>query len=219
MPPSSQSKAFKPARGRPRNPDIARRIVQVAQLFFARRGFDDVAMDEIARQAGTSKSTIYFYFRDKQELFKAAVDDLLLQLPPAADLTPAGSDASISEHLLVVAKRINQLLSSLSFELVRRTLASEITAPLRERIWKTAGLPYFEAINDYLAAQADRGALSLKDTRSAASLFIALIAGGKALHSQLSGSSFGFIEEDHLREAVALFVKGHAAQPDQEMRA
>ena len=206
--------AFTPRKGRPRNPDITRRIVQVAQLFFARRGFDDVAMEEIARQADTTKSTIYFYFRSKQELFDAALDDLLLQLPPASDLMPPISiGESISEQLMVVAKRVNRLLSSMSFELVRRTLASNICTPLRERIWKAAGLPYFEAINDFLLVQGDRGALSLKDTRSAAKMFIALIAGGKALHSQLSGSSFGFIEEDHLHAAVELFIKGHSARP------
>ena len=174
-------------------------------------------MGEMARHAGTSKATIYFYFRSKQELFKAALDDLLSRLPAATELVPASSDESISEQLLVVAKRVNHLLSSMSFELVRRTLASDIAAPLRERIWKAAGLPYFEAINGYLLVQADRGALNLKDSRSAASLFIALIAGGKALHSQLSGSSFGFIEEDHLREAVELFIKGHTAQPNPGM--
>jgi AcrR family transcriptional regulator len=175
-------------------------------------------MSEVARQAGASKATVYFYFTSKQELFKAALDDLLSRLPAATALVPASSEESISEQLLVVAKRVNQLLSSMSFELVRRTLASDIAAPLRERIWKAAGLPYFEAINDYLLVQADRGALNLKDSRSAASLFIALIAGGKALHSQLSGSSFGFIEEDHLREAVELFIKGHAPQPSAGIR-
>ena len=216
--PRSLQHAFNPPRGRPRNPDIEKRVVQVAQLFFAERGFDDVTMREVARHAGASKATIYFYFPSKQELFKAALDDLLSRLPAATALVPASSEESISEQLLVVAKRVNQLLSSMSFELVRRTLASDIAAPLRERIWKAAGLPYFEAINDYLLVQADRGALNLKDSRSAASLFIALIAGGKALHSQLSGSSFGFIEEDHLREAVELFIKGHAPQPSAGIR-
>ena len=205
--------ASKPKKGRPRNPEIKRRIVQVAQLSFAKRGFDDVAMEEIARQADTTKSTIYFYFRSKQELFDMALDDLLLQLPPASDLMPVSFGESISEQLMVVARRVHRLLSSMSFDLVRRTLASNIATPSRERIWKAAGLPYFEAIKDFLLVQGDRGALSLKDARSAAKLFIALIAGGKVLHSQLSGSSFGFTEEDHLREAVELFVRGHAGQP------
>jgi len=200
-----------PARGRPRSPDIERRIIQVAQLFFAHRVFDEVAMDEIAREAGTSKSTIYLYFRSKQELFNAALDSLLAQLPPATELTRTSADGLISEQLLIVARRVNQLLSSIAFELIRRTLASNISTSIRVRIWKAAGLPYFEAITDYLVAQADRGALTLSDARSATSMFIGLIAGGKALHSQLSGSSFCFIEEDNLREAVELFVRGHTA--------
>ena len=208
---SLQPHAFMPARGRPRSPDIERRIIQVAQLFFAQRAFGDVPMDEIAGEAGTSKATIYLYFRSKQELFTAALDDLLAQLPPATELTRTSSGDLISQQLLIVAMRVNQLLSSMSFELIRRTLASNISAPLRQRIWRTAGLPYVEAISDYLLIQADRGLLTINDAKSSASLFIRLVAGGKALHSQLSGSSFGFIEEHNLREAVELFVRGHTA--------
>ena len=200
----------KPSRGRKKPPHLERQILQVAQLFFAKRGFDDVAMDDIAREANTSKTTIYAYFGNKQKLFKAALEDLLGQLPPAATLTESGAEAPFPEQLMVVANRIDQLLSSMSFDLVRRTLASDITAPMRDRIWKSTVLPYLDAIHDWLVAQASGGALKLKDPRSSASLFIALIAGGKALHSQLGGSSFGFIEEDHIHQAVELFLDAHA---------
>ena len=205
--------AYKPRRGRPRDPAIARRIIEGAQFLFATRAFDAVAMNDIASRAGTCKSTIYFYFRDKQELFDAALDDLLAQLPAAIDLIPAQSHESVHEQLLGVAHRVRNLLASVTFELIQRTLASNIAAPARERIWTAAGYPYVEAITGYLRAQAERGALRLADARSAAALFITLIVGGRALGSQLNVSSFGFSQDDHLSAAVGLFIRAHAGQP------
>jgi len=189
------------------------RILRVAQALFATRGFDGVAMEEIQREAGTSRATIYVHFASKQELFKAALEDLLAKLPPASDLAPEVSGRPIAEELLDIAKRLNHLLSSASFELVRRALASDIPTPLRERIWNTAGRPYFQAIDDYLFVQARRGMLTLQDSRSAASLFLALVAGGESIRLQWTGASLGLVEDDYLREAVEMFVERHAAQP------
>lgn len=49
------------------------RIVDIAQKVFFRAGLDGATMEEIAREAGYNKRTIYLYFRDKEELFLAVV--------------------------------------------------------------------------------------------------------------------------------------------------
>jgi AcrR family transcriptional regulator len=50
-----------------------REIVDAARSVFARRGFSSGIMDEIAREAGLAKGTIYLYFKSKQELYKAVL--------------------------------------------------------------------------------------------------------------------------------------------------
>ncbi|MCU0492830.1 MAG: TetR/AcrR family transcriptional regulator [Chloroflexaceae bacterium] len=56
-------------------PDMrAERIPQIldaALLVFARSGFDQTRMEDIAEQAGLSKATIYLYFSSKDELILA----------------------------------------------------------------------------------------------------------------------------------------------------
>lgn len=121
---------YQSARGRRKTPGIEQKILQVAQLFFARRGFDDVGMNDIAREAGLSKTTLYAYFRGKQDLFKAALDELLARLPPPAELAAGSEHQQVPEQLLDIARRLDALLSSMSFDLVRRTLTSDIPAPL-----------------------------------------------------------------------------------------
>ena len=48
-------------------------IVDAARSVFARRGFARGIMDEIAKEAGIAKGTIYLYFRSKTEVYKAVL--------------------------------------------------------------------------------------------------------------------------------------------------
>lgn len=49
-------------------------IVDAARIVFARRGFASGIMDEIAKEAGVAKGTLYLYFQSKTEIYKAVLD-------------------------------------------------------------------------------------------------------------------------------------------------
>lgn len=50
-------------------------ICAAALAVFAEKGFAAAKLDEIARRAGVSKGTLYLYFKDKEDLFRAVVRD------------------------------------------------------------------------------------------------------------------------------------------------
>jgi AcrR family transcriptional regulator len=52
-----------------------RQIVQGARSVFIARGFDAASMGDIAKEAGVSKGTLYVYFKNKEELFGAIVEN------------------------------------------------------------------------------------------------------------------------------------------------
>ena len=53
-----------------------RQIIDGALRRFSwQRGFDAASMGEIAREAGVSKGTLYVYFKSKEELFEAIVEE------------------------------------------------------------------------------------------------------------------------------------------------
>ncbi len=52
-----------------------REICAAALAVFAEKGFAAARLDEIAQRAGVSKGTLYLYFKDKEELFRAVVRD------------------------------------------------------------------------------------------------------------------------------------------------
>ena len=54
--------------------DIKNRIIEVAQNVFKRYGFKKSTMDEIAAAAGKGKSTLYHYFKSKEEVFAAVIE-------------------------------------------------------------------------------------------------------------------------------------------------
>jgi AcrR family transcriptional regulator len=53
-------------------------IVAAALDCFAERGFAGTRLDDVASRAGVTKGTLYLYFPNKQELFKAVVRETLL---------------------------------------------------------------------------------------------------------------------------------------------
>jgi AcrR family transcriptional regulator len=58
-----------------RSEDRPREICAAALDVFAEKGFAAAKVDEIARRAGVSKGTLYLYFKDKEDLFRAVVRD------------------------------------------------------------------------------------------------------------------------------------------------
>ncbi|MFK0641986.1 MULTISPECIES: TetR/AcrR family transcriptional regulator [unclassified Ochrobactrum] len=57
--------------GAGQDPAKRRQILEGAQSVFLRMGFDAASMNDITREAGVSKGTIYVYFNSKEDLFVA----------------------------------------------------------------------------------------------------------------------------------------------------
>jgi AcrR family transcriptional regulator len=55
-------------------------ILDAARQVFARRGFAEASMDEIAQAAGLAKGTLYLYYKSKQELHRASLREGLMEL-------------------------------------------------------------------------------------------------------------------------------------------
>ncbi|MGV7207867.1 TetR/AcrR family transcriptional regulator [Oxalobacteraceae bacterium A2-2] len=54
-------------------------LLEAALAQFVERGFAATRLEDVARRAGVSKGTLYLYFENKQELFKAVVRGTIVQ--------------------------------------------------------------------------------------------------------------------------------------------
>jgi AcrR family transcriptional regulator len=70
-------RVFKVSKSPRIDPDLPRRIVTASRGLFFSRGFVRVTADEIARQLGISKATLYKAFPSKEEILRAVVGDFL----------------------------------------------------------------------------------------------------------------------------------------------
>lgn len=60
------------------------KIILAAKKTFTSKGFDGTSVDEIAKEAGITKSLLYYYFKSKEEVFyelmKKTMENLVLKL-------------------------------------------------------------------------------------------------------------------------------------------
>lgn len=77
-------------RGRPRNVETERRIVQIALERLSEEGYSRMSLDDIALRAGVSKPTIYRRWKGKADLATAAIRTLQIAEPTVATGSPRG---------------------------------------------------------------------------------------------------------------------------------
>lgn len=59
--------------GRPKDLIKHKKILEAAKTLFLRQGYHGSSMNQIAREAGVTKLTIYNHFQDKESLFASAI--------------------------------------------------------------------------------------------------------------------------------------------------
>ena len=114
------------------------RILAAAARMFRLRGFDDVTVAEVMKDAGLTHGAFYGYFPSKEALIAGAVGEAL---PPAPDkTTPRRPAADYADGYLSVRHRDNRatscLFSSLGTEAARGSadLRHSMTEAVRSRI-------------------------------------------------------------------------------------
>lgn len=79
-------------------------LLAAALDLFVERGFAATRLDDVASRAGVSKGTLYLYFANKEELFKAVVrENMLPALDEAEDFIQQyqGNSASLFEEIML----------------------------------------------------------------------------------------------------------------------
>ena len=75
-------------------------ILNAARDVFARRGYAQTSVDDIAVQAGVARGTFYLYFEDKRAAFAALIDRFAAQLTAAiVRITTDDAERTVSEQV------------------------------------------------------------------------------------------------------------------------
>jgi len=209
-PPAS---APKPQRGRPRDPERVRRILEAAQRHFNEHGLERASVDAIAADAGVSKMTVYNNFGSKEGLFQAVVGDrtaaVMADVPGTGALDPDQPEKA----LLAIGARFLALARGDALGALRAVYGVAGTQPeVCLALYKDGP----ERVNGELAAYLRRahsaGTLKVRNPLQAADLFLSMFMGSGHIRGLLK-LEMPDAQENRalLREAVRVFMAAYGA--------
>lgn len=144
-------------------------VIAGARAVFMREGFEGASVDEIARDAGVSKATLYSYFPDKQHLFLE-----VLKTECAAqsevDVLFQQTGLTVEEKLGVICKKlITFFLSDFGQEVFRVCMAEATRFPELGRTFYESGPRNWNAkIAGFLRSEKAQAVLDIGDAELAA---------------------------------------------------
>ena len=174
------------------------------------KGYEGASVDDIAREAGISKATMYRYFPDKTALFRAVMSrECTRQAGAAVEL---GDCCRPVETILTdfAARHLAFILSDFAIDAFRTAVAESARFPALardffERRMNTSRV----ALREFMAAAHARGELVVDDPDVAALRFLALCK-ADLFFNRLFGVRGPLSAEEvdeHARAAVEAFLK------------
>jgi TetR/AcrR family transcriptional repressor of mexJK operon len=213
MPNTKDDVAPPPRRGRPRDPERLRRIVEAAHSHFNAHGFERASVDAIAADAGVSKMTIYSHFASKEGLFEAVIRDRTdrvmggLAGVEALDPTqPQKALLAVGGQVLALAREAEALGQFRSLYGAAGSQPEACRAFYRQGADRLIG-----DLAAYLRRAHAQGALNIRHPRQAADLFLSMFLGDGHIRGLLM-LDMPDAREDRalLREAVRVFMAAYA---------
>jgi AcrR family transcriptional regulator len=150
-----------------------RQIIDGARLVFLSRGFDAASMMDIAKAAGVSKGTLYVYFKNKEELFAAIVQQECCTHAEGAFLLDE-NDRDVESVLTRVGfEFVSFLCSPGKAASLRIVIAiAERMPEIGKSFYETGPANGINRLASYIKAQVRAGVLDIDDVEIAAAQFL-----------------------------------------------
>jgi AcrR family transcriptional regulator len=201
-------KTSTPSRGRPRDPKKLESIVQTAKQLFSEHGFERISVDEIARQAGVTKATVYSYFGSKEALFGATVLHKVREefaLGEGQTLDPRSPE----EGLQVIGKQFLSLIRRDDVLGAHRTLFScaGVHPDLCEAFFRSAPFMVHAEVTRFFEACIEIGSMKNAIAADAADQFLSLHLGIGHIKAMLGLGKPDPAEDDRLVQRNINLIK------------
>lgn len=177
-------------------------VLEGARRVFLRDGFDGASVDDIAREAGVSKATLYSYFPDKRFLFTEICND---ECRRQTDEAEAAIDygAPVEVLLTFAAERIaGFLMSDFGRNMFRLVVAEGQRFPEIGRAFYRNGPGLIhDRLVHHMRHMADKSVLRIEDFDLAADQFAQLCKAH--IHEKLIFGLADEIRPEDVRKSVA----------------
>lgn len=202
------------------DPAKREQILDGARSAFMKMGFDAASMNDVTREAGVSKGTIYVYFQSKEDLFAALIEREKGRFTDALrDILADSEDAEQGLRRFAHAF-VRQIVETDMIPAMRTVLGVVDRMPgLCHRFLSNAPSNARSVLEAFIRRQIARGALSTEDPDLAARQFIDLATGTffkQRLFGEMAAPPEQAEVERIIDSAVNVFMAayGRPAAPD-----
>jgi TetR/AcrR family transcriptional repressor of mexJK operon len=202
-------------RGRPRDPERCRRILEAARNHFYAHGLERASVDAIAAEAGVSKMTIYSNFASKEGLFEAVVRDRTDRVMGGSvgvealdPMQPRKALLAVGAQFLALAREEDALGG---FRAVYGAAGAQTEAC--RAFYRQGAERLINELAVYLRRASEAGTLKVKRPRQAADLFLSMFLGDGHIRGLLMLEMPDARENKALlREAVRVFMAAYKVE-------
>jgi AcrR family transcriptional regulator len=183
-------------------------ILDAAADLFFRRGYHAVGIRELADAVGISTSTLYHYYRNKQDILFAIISRFLvdftdLLIPVLRDTSTPPSqrlERVVVEHVLLSVRRSRELL-------VGNAVINALTPEQQAAVagWRRR---YRDAFRDVLVEGVRSGEFSVKDPLLTAMATLDMLDGIRDWYHEGGPLGLDELAERYREQAFALFRSG-----------
>lgn len=115
----------KKSKGRPAKSGRSDDILNAALAEFSDKGFDATRLDDVARNAGISKGTIYLYFDSKEALFEGVIRRWIVPRVAAVESLLETHEGSVEDLLRAQVRTIYREMAGSNLRQILRLMIAE----------------------------------------------------------------------------------------------
>nr|WP_278357557.1 TetR/AcrR family transcriptional regulator [Acinetobacter lwoffii] len=153
-------------------------MLSAAKALFLAHGYHASSMNQIAREAGVSKLTVYNHFQDKATLFSCAIEDTceaILHEHPQV-LQPSSDFAQEFYRACLRALNIISLPEAIKLDLLLMELASQ-QSPLAEQFYQASHAKLEAVWHDFFALAQHYQFIQVDRPEKQTELIVSLLTG------------------------------------------
>jgi AcrR family transcriptional regulator len=159
------------------DPAKRQQILDGARRVFMKMGFDAASMNDVTREAGVSKGTLYVYFANKEELFTAMIDIERASFV-AAVRTALSENADVASALYEFGMTfVSHMTEEKVINAMRTVLGVRERMPSLCQQFFSGPENLRAVMSDFLNRQTAEGRLKIDDIDLAARQFLELCSG------------------------------------------
>ncbi len=180
------------------------KILHVAGLIFSKFGFHKTTVDEIARAAHKAKGSIYYYFRNKEELFQGVVEKefqtLRSELVASIDKSKNAKE-KLANYIIVRMQTIHKLANF--YDALKNDYLSYL--PFIEKIRAKYDNEEIVLVKSLLTSGVNNNEFEIRDIELTASALLTVL---KGLEIPFFINEEYMKLENRMRELISIFIRG-----------